>query len=448
MSASGQHENGTILMVFMFRGNYLREKLGHEIINLFRADNRKHYIYVNPWGHVNENDYGKIETILLVRYVGNHKVKIIAKAWKLSRSYSGASNSHLNKNISRQELTKIKEGQMKDCDGIEYGRKTLADIFNFSGENDKQEILVTYEAGEFRRAKDDERLYVDYSNKEETGNPGSHSLKGYYPSNSNDKKKMFMYEKLTGIINDDTCWEEKDNSEKIDIDGTTKKQFNILNMLGKEDDELAFSNWFCYLFNKDSALLKEFAKKVLDCDLSSHAYVQREVHNIDLLITDLETNQLIVIENKIKSGINGKEKQSNPVMQTAFPSVEANKKTPKYRNQLHKYKEIAKSDIAKDVGLPDKTEPCCFVFLPDYNTSEDGICKEEGYTIVRYSTIYKFFEKKVSQLKNGIIHEDDAFDQFVLNEFVKALERHTNKYPDHLFEDTYRLFLETISKTQ
>ena len=119
MSASSQHGDGTILMVFMFRGNYLREKLGHEIINLFTADNGKHYIYVNPWGHVNEKDHGKIETILLVRYVGNRKVKIIAKAWNLSDSYSSVKGKHSRKERTSQELLEIKKGQMKDCEGIE-----------------------------------------------------------------------------------------------------------------------------------------------------------------------------------------------------------------------------------------------------------------------------------------------------------------------------------------
>ena len=30
----------------MFSGGYLDERLGHEIINLFKADNGRHYIYV------------------------------------------------------------------------------------------------------------------------------------------------------------------------------------------------------------------------------------------------------------------------------------------------------------------------------------------------------------------------------------------------------------------
>ena len=451
MSASGQHENGTILMVCMFRGNYLREKLGHEIINLFRADNKKHYIYVNPWGHVNEKDYGKIETILLVRYVGNRKVKIIAKAWNLSDSYSGVKGRHSRKERTPQDLLEIKKGQMKDCEEIKYGGKKLADIFNYAEENDKQGILVSYEAGDFRRAKDDERLYVDYSNKEEMGNPGCHSLRGYYPCNSDDKRKKNVYKKLTEIINDDSCWKEKDNSEMIDIRGTIKKQFNILNVIGKEDDELAFSNWFSYLLNENPAMLKDFARSVLNCELSSQAYVLREEKNIDLLIVDPGTNSLVVIENKIKSGINGaKKKQEDlPTTQMNDSNTELDSEKTNNYNQLDKYKENA-NKIAKDIGFPDETHPKFYAFLPNYNKREEDTYKSKGYEVVWYKEIRNFFSCILAQKRDDLkyLDLDGGFDLFVLNEFVKALARHESEFPDHLFEDTYSLFVETISKTK
>ena len=458
MSASGQHENGTILMVFMFRGNYLREKLGHEIINLFMADNKKHYIYVNPWGHVNEKDHGKIETILLVRYVGNRKVKIIAKAWNLSDSYSGVKGRHSRKERTPQDLLEIKKRQMKDCEEIKYGGKKLADIFNYAEENDKQGILVSYEAGDFRRAKDG--LYVDFSKKEEKGNPACHSLKGYYPSpdekninseNKNPKEKV--YDELKKKINDNNLWEEGDNSEIIEKgkNGAIKKQFNILNVIGKEDDELAFSNWFSYLLNKNPAMLKDFARRVLNCELSSQAYVLREEKNIDLLIVDPGTNSLVVIENKIKSGINGaKKKQEDlPTTQMNDSNTELNSEKTNNYNQLDKYKENA-NKIAKDIGFPDGTHPKFYAFLPNYNKKEEGTYKSKGYEVVWYKEIRNSFSCILAQKRDDLkyLDLDGSFDLFVLNEFVKALARHESEFPDHLFEDTYSLFVETISKTK
>ena len=95
MSENEQSVKGTILMVFMFRGEYLKDNLGHEIINLFKADDGNHYIYVNPWGHVNEKDHGKIDTILLVRHISNYQVEIIAKAWDLD-IFDGSTKEHMN----------------------------------------------------------------------------------------------------------------------------------------------------------------------------------------------------------------------------------------------------------------------------------------------------------------------------------------------------------------
>ena len=54
-------EDGIVLMLFMFRGSYLSQKLGHEVINLFEADDGNHYIYVPPYGYVTNMD--KIHTI-------------------------------------------------------------------------------------------------------------------------------------------------------------------------------------------------------------------------------------------------------------------------------------------------------------------------------------------------------------------------------------------------
>ena len=395
MNECGHHKGGTILMVFMFRGNYLRDNLGHEIINVFQDDKGDHYIYVNPWGHVNEKDFGKIETILLVRHVGKHRAKIIAKAWGLSDPFPHATDKH-EKNISPEELDSIKRDQSNACKGIKYGKKELAKVFGFNTKNDRQRILVTYKADCFLRTKETENAYLDFSDKEKTGSMPSHPLKGYYPPNSDDAQKRYMYEKLEKIINNDNNWEEEDSSKVICFGKPTKKQFNILDVIGKEDDELAFSNWFWFLFNSNKEMLCRFATDVnalgLEQPLSHHAIIKREIKNIDLLITDLETNQIIVIENKIKSDINGLTKKDKDDHDTqADVSYTGNKtKRPIFNNQLEKYKWIAEHEIAIDEGLPEGTTPKCYIFLPNYSRIDEDKFKKEGYKAVRYKEIYGF----------------------------------------------------------
>ena len=56
-----------IIINRMFSGGYLNESLGHEIINLFKADNGRHYIYVNPYGTINE-DAKNAHKVLLVLF--------------------------------------------------------------------------------------------------------------------------------------------------------------------------------------------------------------------------------------------------------------------------------------------------------------------------------------------------------------------------------------------
>ena len=66
----------------MFSGGYLDERLGHERINLFNADNGRHYIYVNPYGTINE-DAKNAHKVLLVRAISKHCFEILACASEL-----------------------------------------------------------------------------------------------------------------------------------------------------------------------------------------------------------------------------------------------------------------------------------------------------------------------------------------------------------------------------
>ena len=265
MSENEQSVNGTILMVFMFRGDYLANELGHEIINLFKADNGKHYIYVNPWGYVNEKKYGKIDIILLVRHVKGFQVEIIAKASGL-RLFKGATDRHLgheNKNYM-QALNDTKTKQNSECDEIEYGGKKLVDIFGFNDPGDKQYVLVTYEAGYFCRTK--KIVYIDFKNKEIVGEaemPRQSLTTYYYPKK---EKGQQIYKYLRSIIDEKDYWFDKDEDNPQQFNSMEKKNKNenILNVIGKEDDELIFSNWFCYLFRQKYVLLDSFVKEVLE----------------------------------------------------------------------------------------------------------------------------------------------------------------------------------------
>ena len=77
-------QNNTILLNSMYKGSYLDNKLGHEVINLIADDKGAHYIYINSLGKIalsrNESKNPLVECVLLGQLVKKGKWKVIAKA--------------------------------------------------------------------------------------------------------------------------------------------------------------------------------------------------------------------------------------------------------------------------------------------------------------------------------------------------------------------------------
>lgn len=60
---------------------------------------------------------------------------------------------------------------------------------------------------------------------------------------------------------------------------------------------------FAYFFDINREAFSRFAREVLHIEVQTDFTIEREKRNIDLLISD--KNNAVVIENKIKSSING-----------------------------------------------------------------------------------------------------------------------------------------------
>ncbi len=69
-----------ILLNNLFNGEYIKEEVGGEIINMYQSDNGKYYVYVNPYGNVSSKWNNKIGYVLFIRSIGNGVVKVISKA--------------------------------------------------------------------------------------------------------------------------------------------------------------------------------------------------------------------------------------------------------------------------------------------------------------------------------------------------------------------------------
>ena len=71
-----------IVLNRMYVGDYLDSNLGHEVINMFQADDGNHYLYLNARGNFTSS--GKnVDTMLLVRGIGRNRVEIIGMAKNL-----------------------------------------------------------------------------------------------------------------------------------------------------------------------------------------------------------------------------------------------------------------------------------------------------------------------------------------------------------------------------
>ena len=307
-----------ILLNSMFVGNYGLDKgnLPHEVINFFRADNGQFYVYITPYGTISPNmDIEDLKAILFVHNVGNGLIEVVAKAELDESSTLFTQGIEVRLTDGSIKNKKKKEKYIADMakENIQYGGITIQDIH--SKNNVDNEIHVTMKAKTIcfpqnplfltsKEELEDMEQRIFYISPKKISNQ---SMKAYYDENSDTATG---YKKLLDIIENEQIWLSPDyvpNLREADItnDETSNNFFRII---GQQNNELIFSNMFYYLFSQYPGLLQKFASDILDTELSENYIIDREKHHMDLRLVD-ERNY-IIIENKIKSLINGTEKES------------------------------------------------------------------------------------------------------------------------------------------
>ena len=397
----GNHN--VIILNRMYAGDYIQDKIGHEVINLFKDDAGDNYIYVNHDGWINSEYDNSIDAILLVKSTEKGVMEVIAKAEQLEQIAFKR-----NKNDNTQ-IEYVKNNN------IRYGGVLLSDIYKDIGQWCG---IVSFKTEKLRKVKkpiylvEDEDKSEDY--QESYVLPEKHfssqSLKMYY-----DKALLPKdYDVLQKLIENDELWEEENTTTIIDQDMyfDTQNKTNFLSIIKKENDELVFSNILVYLFEQNRNLFVEFTKTVLGINSFSTKYVAlRESHeNIDIWIED--DNSVIIIENKIKSEINGVKKGS-------YGKVES---------QLVKYYEYGQKQ-----GKP----VFYYIFTPDYNTINLAKYKDgDKYTVIKYSQIYDFYME----------HAGKMLYVNYFPEFLDGLKKHASTVDNANFDTMKERFLETIYK--
>ena len=386
-----------ILLNIMYTGTYLEDEnanIGHEIINLFKSDNGNNYIYVLPYGSMSSIHNDKVKTILLVKRCNSKIFEIIAKATDLEQV------AYVNSTF-KSEKNKLHMRQIEylDKNKITYSGLKPYKIFE-NNDGNIACLYITFKANSVIKASKPIYITTDLTNKD------CYFMEDieHFPSQS---PKMYIqegtkgYDVLERIINDDSLWEEKNTTPKVKeiLNAITKNKensSNFIDIIQKQNDELVFSNLFKYIFDANHDAFSKFAKEVLGVKIFENEFsILREKANIDLLI--VEKNNAIVIENKIKSNING-------ICERHDIGSEL------IQSQLKKYREYVEKNYQ------DKTR-YYFIFAPNYNhiKLENYECGLH-YKLIEFSKIYDFFEKNKSLYKKVPY----------FNEFLFALKKHMN----------------------
>lgn len=438
-----------ILISVMFNeneGSYALQgnNIVHETINLLKADDGNHYIYIAPHGNIPKSNK-KIDYLLLVRAFSKGTVQVVSLIENLTY-------------ISETEDNQLKKQ-------VTYGGKPLSEFYKEnSGDDPENDRCITYKTqNHIWKPKSDKLILI--SNDNLIGS--SATVITIEPRIRNQSMRLFLTDKETRInikdegkredaikkaeskkkawklINDELIQKKKELFDETSLYTVAETDMpnvkpTFMDIIGKADNELAFSNMFAYFFSKYPIIFKEFLKYnsiKKDFDVSKFKTeklsMEREKNHIDIYATD--GNWHIIIENKIKSGINGignkkngkyESQLSKYIEELTNPNKKEEKKTKKEKN---KKQEVNREDII------------CFLLHPQYmQFNLDSFEKGEEYNKVSYKDLYELFDEHKAIIKK----EDQLFFKLMLD----ALRKHTKDRDTDIEERMIKRFIQRIEE--
>lgn len=396
-----------IILSRMYAGDYLKENIGHEVINLFKSDNGNNYIYVNKDGKIDSKYNNSVEAIILVKHVEKDVMEVVAKAQELEQVLY---KSNKTADDIKHQIDYIEQNS------ITYGGVYIYLVY---GNSDIEKITVTFKTNKLRKVQAPVYLVQDKNKLDFYKNsvflPQKHfslqSLKMYY----SEKELSEDYSILQSMLETEKYWESTNSTETLslsDIDDWHQRN-SFISIIRKEYDELVYSNLLSYIFEQNRLVFLEFAQEVLKINTLTRDYeiIRESENNIDIWIED--DNNVIIIENKIKSKINGEHH---------------NIYSDKVQSQLSKYYNHAKDKC------PDKNI-YCYIFSPDYNSINlEKYETGKYYKTIKYSQIYNFYIK----CAGSMLHTN------YFSEFIDAIHLHSTKIDQSNYEIMKNRFISRI----
>lgn len=351
----------------IFTGSFLDYNLGHEIINFIKMDDNSRYIYVNPYGERSEQSAKYTEYVF----------HIMGIVYKNKRYYELTAVSK----VSKDDVC-YKRNNKEEKSELKYKKFPLRKIFK-QNNNDNRSHLCTFKAANFYKPKK-RILFLVSENKPEIVNESKDIMIVKLTCNpqhsraySREKDIKVLDEIINKYLIENNDIENWDNYEE-------ELCFSLISDRTKLENSM--SNQIAYFFNRDKKLLNKFVKEFLKINVNDNFKIIREKENIDLLLEG--DNNIIVIENKIDSGING--------------------------NQLVMYEKYIKNEY-------EKKDKYFYILEPHYSSiTEDEKNKNGGehYKILYYEELYKVFKNA----KYRPAGKETEYGNFLFKEFIYTIE--------------------------
>ncbi len=409
--------NKKILISKMYNNNakaYSQEanNIVHEAINLMSDDNGANYIYIVPNGTI-PPQY-EIDCVLLVRKAAfKETVEVLAKAEKLE--YIGGC-----------------------INNVYYYGKSLTEYFAYNeyrGKKDNNETNITFKAECVYLPN--KHIYLTNDNFVSTLHKNDNSIIFHINEKRllNTSQRLYVssadddYKIISDLVNDSDLWNTETKLPKLEEKEKEVEQneFGFMYAIGQQYNEKAYSNMFSYIFSNYPELFCRFCRDILRIDnLDKSFSIKREYQHIDLLIYD--KNNIIVIENKIHSGINGIQRNDD------ISNFEIESQLSHYYSiitngeitYVDKKGEKRKNKLQDDITSPSNKK--FFIFAPEYEIAylqlfidNTKIKNGNEYKIISYKTIYEYYAK--------IENKDPNYHEFLL-----AIKHHI-KSTDNLVEE-------------
>lgn len=452
------------------------DNLYHETINLFRDDDGKYYIHLNPNCVYNGTCPNYVLNIVSV---GNNIYKVLSKA------------------IVKKNICPKKETNQTRL--AKYGSVLIDDYFKGnSDENSK--LYATFECSKIFETKAD--VYIQFPTKKATeGKEATYKLSGLTSVWRLNKTKIGQclrvvnidkedIKTLQNLIKESSLWQESPigsfDERKAEFDEIIKKkEENYFSVLGVERKELQYSNAIAKILKYKDDGVSMFMSELGIKNCTSNSFeglVLREEKNIDLLFRDLnkENGKIVIIENKIDAGltlsdskkasleeqasrifsdvfkISNEDYKNNSDWETLYTLLKQN--YGKSHSQLSKYYIYALC-WAKQAGWiaeKIKNDIHCFFLCPEYHknmyATEEGALSmsyafADKYILITYKNISDIF-KKIFNVDDESVNDNDLTDhqKFIVQDFLSAVSDLAKDRDDSIEVEMIRRFIERHDK--